>query len=141
MLFDEFYVFHSPAIKLTRHGRRSGGVAVFVRKTFLRFVTLIECHYDNMICVKLSKEAISCERDLLLITLYVPPYQSPYYKQADTQCCIHNLEHYLLDLYQNGENAFLVVSGDFNARIGEWNVLSECTDDLLGESDAGDRVW
>ena len=53
--FDEFCVFHKPAVKLSRRGRRSGGVAFFFLRTLMPFVTDIECDYDNLICVKFSK--------------------------------------------------------------------------------------
>ena len=54
--FDNYHVFHSPAIKLSARGSRSGGVAVFIDKTFMPFITHIECGHDNMICIKISKD-------------------------------------------------------------------------------------
>ena len=54
--FDNYHVFHSPAIKLSARGRRSGGVAAFIDKTFMPFITHIECGHDNMICIKISKD-------------------------------------------------------------------------------------
>ena len=51
--FENHHVLHSPAIKLSARGRRSGGVAVFIDRSFMPFVTPIECSYDNMICIKI----------------------------------------------------------------------------------------
>ena len=39
--FQDYHVFHRPAIKLSTHGRRSGGVAVLVSKRLMPFVTQI----------------------------------------------------------------------------------------------------
>ena len=89
--FDSYDVFHSPVIKLSARGSRSGGVAVFIDKTLMPFITLIELGHDNMICIKISKNVVGQERDLLFVTVYVPPYQSPYYKRTDTNCSIHHL--------------------------------------------------
>ena len=95
------------------------------------FITHIECGHDNMICIKISKDVVGQERDLLFVAVYVPPYQSPYYKRTDTNCSIHHLEDFLVKLYQAGENAHLMVCGDFSARIGELNVLIDDDNDLF----------
>ena len=95
------------------------------------FITHIECGHDNMICIKISKDVVGQERDLLFVAVYVPPYQSPYYKRTDTNCSIHRLEDFLVKLYQAGENAHLMVCGDFSARIGELNVLIDDDNDLF----------
>lgn len=116
--FDMYHVFNVPALKLSKHGRRSGGVALFVRKEILPFVTRVECSVDNVICIKLDKHYIGLDRDLLLVFTYIPPYQSPYYKHSEIKCNMINLEDYLLRLYENGETSYLLMGGDFNARIG-----------------------
>ena len=65
--------------KVSKHGRRSGGVAVLIHKTVMSFVTHIDCEHD-IICFKLAKDAVGSDRDLLIISVYVPPYLSPYYR-------------------------------------------------------------
>ena len=138
--FQDYHVFHRRAIKLSTHGRRSGGVAVLVSKRLMPFATQIDCKYDNMICIQISKDFVGLDKDLLFVSLYVPPYQSPYYKQSDTNCCIHHLEEFLLNLYQNGENAYLLVGGDFNARIGEWDIVMNDEPDLFEDAISGDSL-
>ena len=123
--FQDYCVFHSPAIKLSVRGRRSGGVAVLIRKTLLPYMTRIECNCDNTICFKISKDLLGLDKDLLFVSLYVPPYQSPYYKQSDTNCAIHDLENFLFSLYERGENSYLMVVGDLNARIAEWHLMTD----------------
>ena len=123
--FQEICVFHSPAIKLSLRGRRSGGVAVLIRKTFLPYITRIECNCDNTICFKISKDLLGLDKDLLFVSLYVPPYQSPYYKQSDTNCAIHDLENFLFSVYERGESSYLMVVGDLNARIAEWHLMTD----------------
>jgi exonuclease III len=128
--FPEFHAFHSPAVKLSRHGRRSGGGVALVKKYIMPFVSHVECKYDNIVCVKISKDLLGLDKDLLFVSIYVPPYQSPFYKQSDTNCSIHSLEDFLLNLYQNGESSYLLLGGDFNARIAEWDLAAVEENDL-----------
>ena len=107
--FSDYAVFHSPAKKLSKHGRRSGGVAVLIHKTVMPLVTHIQCEHDNMIRFKLAKDAVGSDRDLLIISVYVPPYLSSYYRQTDTNCHIHCLEKFLLTLYQRGESSHCLI--------------------------------
>ena len=53
------------------------------------------------------------------------PYQSPYYKQSDTNCAIHGLNLFLFSLYERGENSYLMVVGNLNARIAEWHLMTD----------------
>ena len=94
----------------------------------MSFVTHIECEHDNMICFKLAKDAVGSYRDLLIISVYVPPYLSPYYRQTDTNCHIHCLEEFLLSLYERGESSHCLIIGDLNARIGHWNNAEDDSD-------------
>ena len=82
--FANYHVFHSPVIKLSARGRRSGGVAVFIDKTVMPFIAHTECGHNNMICIKISKDFVGQERELLFVAVYVPPYQSSYHKRPDT---------------------------------------------------------
>ena len=142
VLFPEYCAFHGPAVKLSRRGRPSGGVVVLVHRSCLPFVKNIECRYDNMICLKIGKDCVGADRDVILVALYVPPYQSPYYKQSDTNCSIYQLEEFLLNFYQSGDNSYLMVAGDLNARIGSWDLDSDdAFDNACGpeEKDMGSR--
>jgi hypothetical protein len=128
--FKEFHVFNSPAVKLSKHGRRSGGVALFVKKEIMQYVSQVHCPFDNMICVKIDKQFIGLDRDLLFVFVYIPPYQSPFYKDSDVKCHIHNVEEFLLNLYEKGESSYLLLGGDFNARIGSYDFDTD-DDDLV----------
>ena len=94
----------------------------------MSFVTHIECERDNMICFKLAKDAAGSDRDLLIISVYVPPYLSPYYRQTGTNCHIHCLEEFLLSLFERGEFWHCLIIGDLNARIRHWNNADDDSD-------------
>ena len=81
-----------------------------------------------MICFQLAKDAVGSDRDLLIISVYVLPYLSPYCRQTDTNCQIHCIEEFLLSLYERGESLHCLIIGDLNARIGNWNNVENDSD-------------
>ena len=125
--FQNCSVFHAPAIKLSRLGRLSGGVVVIVKNSIASFVTEIKTMCDNLISLRLSKHMLQLEQDLILTFTYVPPYQSSYYKNKDTNCAIDNLQAHYLNLTENELDCNFLLFGDLNARIGNW--LPDCSDD------------
>ena len=40
--FDEFLVFHSPAVRLSRMGRGSGGTLLLIKKSLSEFVSVVQ---------------------------------------------------------------------------------------------------
>ena len=128
--FDEYLVFHSPAIKLSSHGRRSGGAAILIKKSYSMKVTLIPCRQDNMVAVKISSPD---GHDIVIICVYIPPTDSPYYRDKLIKCNLELLEELLLDIRRLNPDSSIVLCGDFNARIGKWNLHSDISEDDLDE--------
>ena len=79
-------------------GRRSGGLLLLIRKQLEPFVERITLPYDYIVGVKLSKELIKSNGDVILIGAYVPPKGSPFYRNMDSNCHISVLENCLLDI-------------------------------------------
>lgn len=75
-----------------------------------------------MVSFKLSKSLLGANKDILCTFAYIPPYQSPYYGGKDITCAISNLEDFLMDIAQNGEDMHQMVIGDLNARIADWSL-------------------
>ena len=100
-LFSDYKIFHSPAIKLSKMGRPSGGVVVFVKNFLLKHIKEIECNFDNLITIKLSNAILKSEKDMFLSFAYIPPYKSNYYKNKEIQCAIDNLQDHLLNITEN----------------------------------------
>ena len=66
--FDLSGVFHfikfvCPAVKLSYHGRRSGGLLVMVKKQLAKFIERISVDCDNVIVLKLSGALLGTEED------------------------------------------------------------------------------
>ena len=59
-------------------GRRSGGLLLLIRKQLELFVERITLPYDHIVGMKLSKELIKSNGDVILIGAYVPPKGLPF---------------------------------------------------------------
>ncbi|KAK7476682.1 hypothetical protein BaRGS_00032080 [Batillaria attramentaria] len=112
--FSSFDVFHAPATKLSYEpeGRRSGGAILLARKTVSGFVTRVNVDLDNTVCVRIGWELTGDTQDLILLCSYVPPAESPYYKDKLCKCNIPLLEQIVLDVLDTDGDCHILVSGD-----------------------------
>jgi len=117
--FDEYKILHSPARKLSHHGRRSGGVIVMIKACIESLVSEIQVNYDNIIAFKISNFTFG---NVIVVCVYVPPIDSPYYKERDITCNIIVLEDVLLQVQETFPDSEILICGDMNARIGGWDI-------------------
>ena len=117
--FENYLVFHCPAIKLSRQGRRSGGVLVLVKNALAKYVSRIPCNHDNMVIIRLMQ--VTC-KDIVMISAYIPPADSPYYNDRSVKNNLLLLEDVLVKTQDEFPMAALVILGDLNARTGCWNI-------------------
>ena len=121
-LNDYFVCYTAPAIRISDKGRRSGGVICCIGRSVSRFVSVIPYNVNNMLVFKISKELFGYERDVVLICVYLPPIDSPYYHSVNVENGIHELENCLLRVYTEYSDCWVAVCGDLNARTGNFNV-------------------
>jgi len=134
-----FQAFVSPAKKLSRRGRKSGGVVCLVRKSIAMYFKQLFCDYDNILAFRVSKALFNSERDILLFGVYVPPLGSPYYNAAEDTDGILLLEKCINDILVNHDDCSLMVCGDLNARTANMNTvdagnIGDCRADVLNNS-------
>ena len=77
-LLPSFIGYFSPALKLSAHGRCSGGAVVFVKKSLKDFCEIIKHDFDNIIALKLRNTCVEGNGDINFVSAYIPPYSSPY---------------------------------------------------------------
>ena len=134
--FPDFEVFQASAVKLTHHGRRSGGVVVLVKKPLMSFVYRVETTYDHIICLKLSSTLLATHSDVLYIAAYVPPIMSLYYTASVGNCHIEQIEHCMLDVFEIHGAMPVIMCGDMNARTGHlrhnWTQTASATLSIIG---------
>ena len=84
---------------------------------------------DNTVVLKLDKGLLGTTKDVVYIGLYIPPYDSNYWKTTFDGCGIEPLEKCLLDLHTSIEDFSLFICGDFNARTADSNIDFSLSDD------------
>jgi len=127
--FSEYDVYVARAVKLSQHGRHSGGVLVFVRKTLFDLVRKIEIKYDHMIVLEIDKMLFGTTKSVFLVCLYVHPSDSKYWRQSQYGFGLEILEQCLMDLFERYEDFSMIVCGDLNARTGCENAVLDDDDD------------
>jgi len=117
---DYFKSFMSPARKLCKQGRKSGGVICLVKNHLARHFTTVKCSFDNVVILRADKELLCCNSDVLFFGVYVPPSGSTYYDMYDVSGSdgICFLEDCLIELTARFPDCNIIMCGDFNARTG-----------------------
>ena len=64
--FPDFLQFSSPALKLSHHGRSSGGVLLWVKRAWEKYVSVLDLLQDNMVWLKIDRSVFSCEKHVVL---------------------------------------------------------------------------
>lgn len=120
--FKDYDVYLSKATKLSRLGRKSGGVLVFVRNNIAHLIKQIDVKYDHMIVLELCCPLIGTERKrTFILCSYVHPYDSKYWDVAENGFGMEVLEQCIIDLYEKCNDLNLIICGDLNARTGSEN--------------------
>ena len=81
-IFPSFKVFFTPAFKLSKQGRCSGGVIVLVKKTFVPFIEEIKTNANNMITLHIRIEINRMVKSLIFVATYIQPVGSTYYENV-----------------------------------------------------------
>ena len=116
--------------KLSHHGRYSGGVTVLVRNDWSRFVNKIDVDSENTVVLLIDKDLLGGEKDLLLISVYIPPCDSNYWNTSQNGFGIESLENTILDLSNVYVNSLVVICGDLNARTADKNIDFSLSEDM-----------
>ena len=133
-LFPDHYLFLSPAVKVSdsARGRLSGGVIVGVKKELCKYVERVAIEYDSMVALRISKELLGFPSDVIMLGVYIPPVDSPYYKETEITNGITMLEDCMVDIIRQVGDLPFILCGDFNARTGCVNVVNgSCESDVF----------
>lgn len=102
-----------PSTKLTgiKQGRDSGGMLIWYKSELTHSIKLIKTG-AFYIWLEINKELTSTEKNTLLLATYIPPIESPYFKED----MFSILEEEINQFQSRGH---IVVCGDLNARTGQ----------------------
>ena len=117
-LFSNYTVYCKPATKLSKQGRRSGGVICLVKNEFAPSVREVSTENDNFLCLLLDKRLFGFDKDVLYVCAYVPPEHSPFYTANGLSNGIELFENCLTELLLREQDVYVLVCGDLNSRTG-----------------------
>lgn len=120
--FPLYNVYNCHGNKLSKQGRRSGGVVVLVRKSLDSYIKRIHVNTENVIVLKIDKNLLKSDKDIMYIAIYIPPYKSKYWNTVLTGKGIDLLEQCLHELYNSYNEFSILVNGDLNARTSNHNL-------------------
>ena len=97
---------------------KSGGIAICIKKDFLKYCKVVNTKCPFVLWCIIDKSALGLEKDVLLGGVYTPPEGTQY----SSQYCFSDIENDIVNLNCN-EKYHIMLSGDFNAHVGEANDL------------------
>ena len=129
--FKEFTALHLPGIKLSSRGRRSGGVMMLIKKDHR--VTRLSTGCDTILAFRINNPLL---QNTIVICAYIPPKDSPYYWNKSVSSNISLLEDTIMSFQEKFPRSPVLICGDLNARIGQWDLHADETacdhDDIHG---------
>ena len=127
--FSSFVQFTWAAVKLSKQGRRSGGVLILVRRALENSIEVIYHTPDNTVVLKCDKSVFSSDMHVIVWGTYVCPPDSPYYKliHGAAISSISVTEQCLLYCAEKYKQSHFLLCRDFNERTGNLNnSLQKC---------------
>ena len=120
---DYYKCFYEPATRVSKYGRPSGGIAVYVRNQFENYVARIDAGFKFAVIIELKDlPVVNCKsgsivNNVILVCTYLPPKNSTAYGEELDGIVV--LRGKLIDLKLRYPDHKLVVAGDLNARVKE----------------------
>ena len=76
------YTFFSPP-RQQKFYRRSGRTVFLVRDSLVKFVAIIESKSEYIALLKLSKQCLGTDQDIMTATVYIPPQTSRFFSEDE----------------------------------------------------------
>ena len=119
--FPSYTALQSRAIKLNTTGRASGGVLMLYRSKLEKDITVVNTDIENVLCVRINKNKLKLERDVLVIGAYVHPMGSTYYRETDSEHTLDRIEDFLITQVENDLDVNFLLAADMNSRLSDWS--------------------
>ena len=109
-----------------RFCRKSGGISVYSKITFSKYIKQIDTDSDYILWLEIDKKLMNLDENLILGTVYLPPENSNFYSDEE----FLTMENEIMSFCSKHKHVML--SGDFNARTSEMRDYTE-RDDFLAD--------
>lgn len=113
---EGFQCYNVPGHRRSNIGHWHGGINVFVKQNLAKHAKRV--FSDSMIAVYIlfPGSVFNIDRDLLIISAYIPPENSTFYE--DIHIDIHLLECEIVSILEKIDEPYILLLGDLNARTG-----------------------
>ena len=123
--FKNYNCTQSHAAKLSTAGRPSGGVLLLWKKSLDGFIDVINTGIKNVLCIKIDKSLLNLTNDVILVTMYIHPINSAYYKEMEQENTLDLIEDFLAGMLESHPDVSVLMAGDANCRISDWAPVIE----------------
>ena len=121
------------AIKLGKSfGRLSGGVVVLIKNCLQHHFTRLSCDVENIITLRISREFFERQNNMIFLACYIPPQDSKFWNYSNCGYGHELLERCFNDLYSQVGHFEYILTGDFNSRTKNFNMINI---DIMLDSD------
>jgi hypothetical protein len=96
-----------------RDHHNGGGISLLFQKKLSNFICKLDSSNDDFLFFKIDKYLLQLEQDLYVGVIYIPPENST---SLGPRCHFTDLEN---DIVKYSKQGHLLLTGDFNARIGK----------------------
>ena len=90
--------------------RRSGGISIYFKDKFSRFISKIDTASDYVSWISIDKSLTQLDENLILGSVYIPPECSLFYNDEEMTTLENEISSFC------SENKYVLLTGDFNAR-------------------------
>ena len=108
-----------------RLSSRSGGVCIGVHRSLDQLVTKLDCKDEDILAISIPGKLTGMEKDLVVINIYDSPENSSYKLKRCHTSAVDSTLNCLLDLIGGLQDCDLLILGDFNARTGYSNFITQ----------------
>ena len=120
-VFDDWGFAMVAENRMTKKNK-SGGVMICIKKELYKKCKRLDGNSETCISIKLDKKYIGLDKDIILISAYVPPFNSKYAKVEH----LDDIENIVLN---NGQECnYYLICGDFNAHTATISDICETND-------------
>ena len=131
--FPNHYALHCPATKYTRLGRPSGGIVLLIKKTLYKYIEIVDTQISHVLAIKIKKCLFRTDKDILLVMIYNHPSESIFYKHKNYYSTLEQLDQFIANSIETGQEFDLIIGGDINARVGDW-AYTDDGEDMFDDS-------
>ena len=131
--FPNHFALHCPATKYSKYGRPSGGLVILIKKTLEKYIKIVDTNISHVLALKINKKLMKTNKDVLLIMMYNHPRESIFYKNKEYYSTLEQVDQFIANYTEQGQEFDLILGGDLNARIADWAYTDD--QDLDPESD------